>query len=71
MLNNFPHEIIFNGVYFSPLLIVFIVALMATLLTTAILNKLKISQFIIHIPLGFLAILTLYIVMIETYFMKI
>ena len=71
MLNNFPHEIIFNGVYLSPLLIVFIIALMATLFTTAILNKLKISQFIIHIPLGFLAIMTLYIVLIDTYFIKI
>lgn len=71
MSNNFPHEIIFNGVYFSPLLIVFMMALMASLLTTAILNKLKISQFILHIPLGFLAIMTLYIVLIDTYFMKI
>jgi len=71
MTNNFPHEIIINGVYFSPLLLVFVMAFIATIITTAILNKLRISQFILHIPLGFLAILTLYILLIDTYFMKI
>jgi len=71
MINNFPHEIIINGVYFSPLLLVFIMALIATIITTVVLNKLRISQFILHIPLGFLAILTLYILLIDTYFIKI
>jgi hypothetical protein len=71
MLNNFPHEIIINGVYFSPLLLVFILAFIATLITTTIFNKLRLSQFILHIPLGFIAILVLYIVLIDTYFIKI
>jgi len=71
MSNNFPHEIIINGVYFSPLLLVFLMALIATLVITLILNKLKISAYIIHIPLGFLAIMTLFIVLIDRYFMKI
>jgi len=71
MINKFPHEIIINGVYFSPLLLVFILAFIASLLTTGILNKLKLSQYILHIPLGFLSILTLYVVLIDTYFIKI
>ena len=29
MTNNFPHEIIINGVYFSPLLLVFVMAFIA------------------------------------------
>ncbi len=71
MLNSYPHEIVINGVYFSPLLLVFILAFVATLITATLLNKLKISQFILHIPLGFLAIMTLYIVLIDKYFIKI
>ena len=71
MVNNFPHEIIIQGVYFSPLLLVFILALIASLITTGILNKLKLSQYILHIPLGFLSILTLYVVLIDRYFIKI
>jgi hypothetical protein len=71
MSNSFPHEIIINGVYFSPLLLVFILAFLATIITTAILNKMKISQYFLHIPLAFVSILTLYIVFIDTFFIKI
>jgi hypothetical protein len=71
MSNNFPHEIIINGVYFSPLLLVFILAFLATLITSALLNKLRISEYILHIPLGFVSILTLYILLIDAYFIKI
>ncbi|QOP45624.1 DUF1656 domain-containing protein [Sulfurimonas paralvinellae] len=71
MNSNVPHEIIISGVYFSPLLIVFFLAFIAALITAVIFNKLKISQFIVHIPLGFLSLLTLYIVLIDAYFIKI
>ena len=71
MTNPFAHELIINGVYFSPLLLVSILAFIATIITTAILNKLKLSQYILHLPLGFVSIFTLYIVLIDTYFIKI
>jgi len=71
MLSSAPHEIIINGVYFSPLLIVFVIAFLATTITTALLNKLKLAQYILHIPLGFVAILTLYIIFLDAFFIKI
>jgi len=71
MLNNFAHEIIINGVYFSPLLVVFIMAFIASIITTTILNKLKISKFIMHPPLAFVAIIVLYVVLIDNYLIKI
>ena len=71
MTNSVPHEIIINGVYFSPLLIVFVLAFLASTITTAILNQLKLSQYFLHIPAAFVAILTLYIILIDTFFIKI
>ena len=71
MISSVPHEIIINGVYFSPLLIVFVLAFLASTVTTTILNKLKLSQYILHIPAAFVAILTLYIILIDTFFIKI
>jgi hypothetical protein len=71
MINPFPHELAINGVYLSPLLVVVILAFLATLLSTVILNKLRITQFLIHLPLNFLAIMTLYIILIDTLFIKI
>ncbi|SFV62391.1 hypothetical protein MNB_SM-4-1773 [hydrothermal vent metagenome] len=71
MINNIPSELAISGVYLSPLLVVFFLAFIAALITATLLNKLKISQYIVHIPLGFLAILTLYIVLIDAYFIKI
>jgi len=71
MLNSFPHEIMINGVYFSPLLLVFILAFIASLITTTLLNKLKLSKYIMHPPLAFVAIIVLYVVLIDNYFIKI
>jgi len=71
MINNFPHEIAINGVYFSPLLLVVFIAFIFTLITTVIFNKLRITQYIIYPQFGFLAIMTLHVVLIDTFFIKI
>ncbi len=71
MITPFPHELAINGVYLSPLLVVVILAFLATLINTMILNKLRITQFLIHLPLNFLAIMTLYIILIDILFIKI
>lgn len=71
MINPFPHEIALNGVYFSPLLIVVILSVIATLITTLVLNKLKVSRFIVYPQGAFLAILTLYIVLIDALYIRI
>jgi len=71
MINNFPHEIAINGVYFSPLLLVVFIAFLFTIITTIIFNKLRITQYIIYPQFSFLAIMMLYIVLTDTFFIKI
>ena len=71
MINNFPHEIAINGVYFSPLLLVIFIAFLFTIITTMIFNKLRITQYIIYPQFSFLAIMMLYIVLTDTFFIKI
>ena len=66
MSNSFAHELVIGGVYFSPLLLVFILAFLATVLTTVLLNRLKIAAYIFHPPLAFIAIMILYIVVLIT-----
>ncbi|RLA83068.1 MAG: DUF1656 domain-containing protein [Epsilonproteobacteria bacterium] len=71
MINSFPHEIAIHGVYFSPLLLVMFIAFVLTLITTVIFNKLRITQFIIYPHFSFLAIMTLHVILIDTFFIKI
>jgi len=70
-MNSFAHEIIIGGVYFSPVLITILLSFFATAFTTLILNKLKVSKFIAYPPLAFLAIMTLYVLFIDKFFIKI
>ena len=70
-MNPFPHEIMIGDVYFSPVLVVVLFAFFATSFTTLILNRFKLSQYIFYPPLAFLAIMTLYIVFIDTFFIHI
>lgn len=70
-MNNIPHELALGDVYFSPILIVVILAFFLSSFSTLIFNKLRLSQFIYHPPLAFLAIMTLYIVIIDKFFIQI
>jgi len=70
-MNPFPHELSLGDVYFSPILLAIIASFFLSLFTTIVLNKLKISQFIYHPPLAFLAIMTLYLLLIDKYFIHI
>jgi len=70
-MQNFPHELAFGDVYFSPLLLVIILAFIATSITTVLLNKFKISRYFIFPSLSFLAMMMLYIVMIDRFWIKI
>lgn len=69
-MQNFPHELAFGDVYFSPLLLVIILAFIATAITTLLLNKLKLSRYFIFPSLSFLVMMTLYIVMIDRFWIK-
>lgn len=67
---NIPHEIALGVVYLSPTVVVMFLAIVATLLTVTLLNKLKISKFFLFPNLSFLAFLTLYVVLIDHFFIK-
>lgn len=70
MINKIPHEIAINGVYISPLILVLIMAFIFTFVTTIILNKVRVSQFIFLPQYAFLAIMLIYVVIIDTYLIK-
>ncbi len=70
-MEHFAHELAIGNVYFSPLLLVIILAFVAAAFTSIIFNKLHLSRYIIYPPLSFLAILVIYIVTIDHYLIKI
>jgi len=70
MNNPFPHELSVGDVYFSPVLLVIILAFIGASITVLILNKLKLSRLIAAPTYVFMAILVLYIVLIDAYWIK-
>lgn len=70
MTNPYPHELSAGDVYFSPLLLVVILAFLAAGLTVMVLNKLKVSRFIAAPSYVFIAITGLYMVLIDTFWIK-
>ena len=65
-----PHEIALGVVYLSPTIVVVFLAIVATLVTVSILNRLRISKFFLFPNLSFLAFLTLYTVLIDHFFIR-
>ncbi len=70
-MEQFAHEMSLGDVYFSPMLLVIILSFMATGISTVILNKLRLSSYFIYPPLSYLAIMMLYIVFIDAFYIKI
>lgn len=70
-MNNLPHELALGDVLFSPLLPVIAGALIATWLTTIVLNKLRLSRYIMYPAISFLAIMTVYFLMMDAFWVKI
>jgi len=71
MANSFPHELSIGDVYFSPLLPALFFAFLATLVTVMVMNKLKISRWFFAPAYVFLAIMTLYLLLIDALWIKI
>jgi len=71
MANSFPHELSIGDVYFSPLLPVLFFAFMAALVTVMVMNRLKLSRWFYAPAYVFLAIMTLYLVLIDALWIKI
>ncbi|MCL9774786.1 DUF1656 domain-containing protein [Vibrio methylphosphonaticus] len=65
-----PHELAWGDIYFSPLLAVLILALVATWVTVIVLNKTKLSRFVAFPSLTFLAVLVMYVVAIDSFYLR-
>ena len=70
MSNPFPHELSIGDVYYSPILAVTILSFLAALLTVMLLNKLKLSRYFAAPSYVFIAIMVLYMVLIDTFWIK-
>jgi len=70
MINNFPHELSIGDVYFSPILAVTFLSFMAAVITVLIFNKLKLSRFIAAPAYVFIALMALYMVLIDHFWIK-
>ena len=64
-MNPYPHELSIGDVYFSPLLLVTLLAFIAALLTVTLLNKLKLTRYFYAPAYVFIAIMALYAVLID------
>ena len=70
MTNPYPHELSIGDVYYSPLLLVAFIAFIAALVTVMLLNKLKLTRYLYAPSYVFIAIMALYIVLIDTFWIK-
>lgn len=70
MTNPFPHELSIDDVYYSPLILVAFLAFVAALITVMVLNKLKLTRYLYAPSYVFIAIMALYVVLIDTYWIK-
>jgi hypothetical protein len=70
MTNPFPHELSIGDVYYSPLILVALLAFLAALVTVMVLNKLKLTRYLYAPSYVFIAIMALYVVLIDTFWIK-
>ena len=70
-MNELPHELAMGDVYLSPLLPVFTVALLGAWLSITVLNKLRLSRYIMFPSTTFLTLMTLYILLMNAFWIKI
>jgi uncharacterized membrane protein YfcA len=65
------HELSIGDVYLSPLLPVVALSLIGAWLTTLILNKLRLSRYIVFPSSTFLALIAGYMLLLDAYWIKI
>jgi hypothetical protein len=70
-VNEMPHELALGDVYLSPLLPVFTVALLGAWVSTILLNKLRLSRYILFPSTTFLTLMTLYILLMNAFWIPI
>lgn len=70
-MNELPHELALGDVYLSPLVPVFTVALLGAWLSAILLNKLRLSRYIMLPSTTFLTLMTLYMLLMNAFWIKI
>jgi uncharacterized membrane protein YfcA len=70
-MNRIPHELAIGDVYLSPLLPVIAVSLIAAWITITVLNKLRLSRYIVFPSSTFLALMTAYLLLLDALWLKI
>jgi len=70
-MNEFPHELALGDVYVSPFVPVFALALMGAWITAILLNRLRLSRYIIFPSITFLALLALYMLLMDALWIRI
>lgn len=70
-MNSIPHELALGDVLLSPLLPVISASLIATWITTIVLNKLRLSRYIMFPSISFLAIMAVYFLLMDAFWLKI
>jgi hypothetical protein len=63
---NVPSEFAIGGVYMPPLLVVGILAVIATSITARLLNRYRLSRYFFYPPAVFVALIVIYTVLIGT-----
>ncbi len=70
-MNEMPHELALGDVYLSPLVPVFTVALLGAWVSTILLNKMRLSRYILFPSTTFLTLMTLYILLMNAFWIRI
>ena len=66
-----PHELNIGGVYLPPLLVAAVLALILTVVTVLALNRYRLSRYFYKPELVFVALLTIYTILIGTLVVRI
>lgn len=67
----YPQEFTVGDVYLPPILVAGLLGLAATIITTRLLNRYRLSRYFANPPLAFVSMLVLYTVLIGTVFIGI
>jgi hypothetical protein len=66
-----PHELALGGVFMPPLLVVSMLAVIASVVTARLLNHYRLSRYLYYPPLVFVALTVIYTVVIGTLVIRI
>jgi hypothetical protein len=70
-MREIPHELAIGDVYLSPVLPVIGIALVGAWITVILLNKLRLSRYLVFPSSTFLALIACYMLLLDAFWIKI